>query len=1243
MTDLAHSSHPSSGVMRLWAFALIIHGFFTGVVSKVGNHRLRSVGSLALLQAEGGIRSNNGQSIFESGQDIELLCTLTDAGLNEGLKTSDLRFEIPSGDVVKPNYTSNNTTVSLIIVNATASASGRTKMTECRQKDPYVTECEANKGQTPPYRPGETETNITVKAQNVLGHTVFTYPFDHYRNIKIETLENVALETVDAETMELTWDIPLQSIFESGQDIVLLCTLTDAGLNEGLKTSDLRFEIPSGDVVKPNYTSNNTTVSLIIVNATASASGRTKMTECRQKDPNVTECEAKKGQTPPYRPGETETNITVKAQNVLGQSVFTYPFDHYRNIKIETLENVALETVDAETMELTWDIPLGLALYNVSIVHAIQLTHSWEDELHSAGLFYAFIEEGRRQAFQPVLHNVFDLLATLQTLATQKFIEVSVVNKGVANYQIPGGSKEKSWNYTLNNLIPNTNYEVAIRASVEGAEYPDLWSNYSMVEGKTMPKVPDRSPDVPLGSFHVERINDSRINISFYWVPLSDWEHYGDNFTYLVEGWTFSCVDNSTQEVQPSIVTNTSAAFEYLRTDSAYKFLIVSSNEMGNSQGLSIFEVDMESNRMPFPAIQRYERMVDGTYVLEWRALEEEKTTNFTVFWCLSTPYWPKCDSGIDWVFVSRNTTTFELKSNKLLKFAISANRENGSSGMGWDQILMVPDSGQNLPVVLIVVAVVIVVILGVSAVLGGKRLWRRFRKIGNVEVALPSAFSDSNPNRTEDEPNEAAPHETESVRVNTALPESVPGPTLDSPTTDARSPVQAYKKLPDPLEDPEYRIVSFGDVRLAPGEQDINYICDALEDEGNVSEDDRDDDSRTFDSDYNMSLVDDEEYMKKLGILGMGTRRKMSSTGYVQASGERTLHLGMDSEPETSPREEGRGKEEREWEYVQTAVSLEITSCIKECRWSTISPSGLSPDNRQRMVSWSLQGPRLLKVGRHIQILPHYSPDTTGADSNDSSCPPTRQAGIQPEGGIEDSNGQFIFESGEDIKLFCTLTEVGLSEGLTRRDLRFKTPSGDVVKPNSASNNTTVSLIIVNASANDSVVTVLPLELKSWRCWSKQLELLLCTWSKPENPVWTDYFFYIQTDGMKMAECRQRNATEDGKEMEICDLSGGRTPPYRPYETDMKMTVVAQNLLGNRTFTYPFDHYRNIKIEALEDVAVGKLGEETLEITWDLPAFLDSYNVSIIHNIQWVPKWKDELHFSGVRELAHYFGLEVT
>ena len=67
-----------------------------------------------------------------------------------------------------------------------------------------------------------------------------------------------------------------------------------------------------------------------------------------------------------------------------------------------------------------------------------------------------------------------------------------------------------------------------------------------------------------------------------------------------------------------------------------------------------------------------------------------------------------------------------------------------------------------------------------------------------------------------------------------------------------------------------------------------------------------------------------------------------------------------------------------------------------------------------------------------------------------------------------------------------------------------------------------------------------------------------------------------------------------------------------------------------------PYVHLNAVKIEALEAVKVKAVNAETLDITWDLPGSLQYYNVSIIHNIQWVPRpWSQKPHFLNVRQFV--------
>ncbi|CAG0901452.1 unnamed protein product [Darwinula stevensoni] len=674
-----------------------------------------------------------------------------------------------------------------------------------------------------------------------------------------------------------------------------------------------------------------------------------EMTECQKPNPDATECDLKTDETPPPPPDETGTKVAVDAQNPLGNRSFNYLFDFYRNIKIKALENVAVGEVEAETLDVTWDLPAGLQLYNISIVHNIKwVQSSWADELPFTGM---------------------------------------------TNYTIPGASNEKSWNYTLTGLIPNTEYEVWIKAVVEDAEFPDLWSSPSTVVARTLPKAPDRSPEVPPGSFHVQQIDDYHRNIHLYWIPLRDWEHYSDNFTYKVEG-----LEISTQEkVQPTSVTDTSAVFENLNTKSVVRFDIVSKNEKGESPRPSTIEVDEERNRIQSPMIQNEISTDDGKYFFEWRPSEEKKTTNFTVFWCHNSPHWPDCNSVINWIVVPRNITTFELKSEELLKFAVAANGESGGSGMGWERFESSQDPGQSIPVVAVVVPAIIGVILVVSAGLGGKRLWKFIQEEIKIDPKLPSVFSGGNLNGTEERPNEASPYETESVNANTTIsgfreirqkqeddeeaawPESqftlfsppdwredvsppqdniqfhrsrpeagstadapvsylqvaflkeesssgTKGSILGSPTNRTRSPVQTFRKLSDSLENPGYYIVGEEETGLAPSEKDINYACFDFEDEEKAPEEGHDDGNRIPDSEH-VSLNDDAELPKNVGIVQMETRQNAPSTGYVQASvlsnpGASASYLSTNSELEMSLLERDQG---HEGESMQAAASCEI------------------------------------------------------------------------------------------------------------------------------------------------------------------------------------------------------------------------------------------------------------------------------------------------------------------------------
>ena len=72
----------------------------------------------------------------------------------------------------------------------------------------------------------------------------------------------------------------------------------------------------------------------------------------------------------------------------LSLSSYCSKLNYFTNIVwIEELENVGVEAVDAETLDVTWDLPAGLEEYNIPVVHHIEwASRSWDEHLRLANV-----------------------------------------------------------------------------------------------------------------------------------------------------------------------------------------------------------------------------------------------------------------------------------------------------------------------------------------------------------------------------------------------------------------------------------------------------------------------------------------------------------------------------------------------------------------------------------------------------------------------------------------------------------------------------------------------------------------------------------------------------------------------------------------------------------------------------------------------------------------------------------------
>ena len=73
------------------------------------------------------------------------------------------------------------------------------------------------------------------------------------------------------------------------------------------------------------------------------------------------------------------------------------------------------------------------------------------------------------------------------------------------------------------------------------------------------------------------------------------------------------------------------------------------------------------------------------------------------------------------------------------------------------------------------------------------------------------------------------------------------------------------------------------------------------------------------------------------------------------------------------------------------------------------------------------------------------------------------------------------------------------------------------------------------------------------------------------------------------------------------------------------------------------FDSTNVVKIEALWNATVMAMDARTLNVTWNLPARLQNYNVSVLHSIQLIPQQSaEELNSSNVCQVDRFSGLAV-
>lgn len=251
-------------------------------------------------------------------------------------------------------------------------------------------------------------------------------------------------------------------------------------------------------------------------------------------------------------------------------------------------------------------------------------------------------------------------------------------------YQV-NNTTNTAYRLWLNDLnFAHTWYDIRLRMQTEeaNARYASddtRWSKWTNVTFQTKQRHPDNPPDIDIASFNVHTNDD----VYIYWKELPKCRQNGGNFTYIVKS------GNLKNEL-PSEQSSCNAIYrkEKIDLNTEQTFKIWSKNIMGLSERHSDLKIPAKRKRFGEPQdIKKF--VVNLEYQITWSppVIEDDRDplTSYTVFWCNSKSELPNdCESSIDFVHLSPANTSYSMRTNKTVNFAIAANSRTSTSGMVW-------------------------------------------------------------------------------------------------------------------------------------------------------------------------------------------------------------------------------------------------------------------------------------------------------------------------------------------------------------------------------------------------------------------------------------------------------------------------------------------------------------------------------------------------------------------------------
>jgi cytokine receptor domeless len=240
----------------------------------------------------------------------------------------------------------------------------------------------------------------------------------------------------------------------------------------------------------------------------------------------------------------------------------------------------------------------------------------------------------------------------------------------------------------------------------------------------------------------------------------------------------------------------------------------------------------------------------------------------------------------------------------------------------------------------------------------------------------------------------------------------------------------------------------------------------------------------------------------------------------------------------------------------------------------------------------------------------------------------------LQPEGVVS-------VRYGDPLEIFCIVE----NNSYTSNDLEF-TLSGKPM-PSTILNQTTIKLYIerpekqvsayycLNKKTNKKcasrvLVDSPPMNVTDFKCVSKNLEVLNCSWTSPPSGATINYSLTFLINGNVVTPCKPEKTSN---QLLHCTWNTSSEPRYRQQEDEYFFILKASNKFGENNQNFTIDHFSIVKPDPPSNLKLITVNPHSILLKWNIAnTMADLLTCGVDHRIEYqIAKIDNRTYFHSV------------